>query len=38
MEGSGRGLILRHFSVIYLEGLRKSTKHIGQDGRSSGGD
>jgi hypothetical protein len=26
MEGNSRGVILRHFPSIYLEGLRKTTK------------
>jgi hypothetical protein len=31
MEGSGRGLILRYYPCICLEGLRKATKILSQD-------
>jgi hypothetical protein len=33
LEGSGRGLILRYYPGIRLEGLRKTTKSFGQDSR-----
>jgi hypothetical protein len=33
-EGSGRGLISRHYPRIYLEGLKKTTKSLSQDTRS----
>jgi hypothetical protein len=28
VEGSGRGLILRHYPVIHLEGLRKTKNDL----------
>jgi hypothetical protein len=28
VEGSDHGLILRYYPVIYLEGLRKTTKNL----------
>jgi hypothetical protein len=34
LEGSGRGLILRHYPVIRLEGPKKKTKDLGQYSRS----
>jgi hypothetical protein len=34
LVGSGRGLILRYYPGIRLEGLRKFTKLLGQDSRS----
>jgi hypothetical protein len=37
-EGSGRDLILRYYSDIRLEGLRKTTQDLGQDFRSPGRD
>jgi hypothetical protein len=33
VEGSGRGLILRHFLGMLLEGLRETTKNLSQDCR-----
>jgi hypothetical protein len=33
MTGSGRGLVLRYFPGIYLEGLKKYTKILNQDER-----
>jgi hypothetical protein len=36
LEGSGRGLILRHYPGIHLEGLRKAMKIRSQDSRSPG--
>jgi hypothetical protein len=38
MEGSGRGLILRYYPGIRLEGLRKTTKKLSQDSQSPGRD
>jgi hypothetical protein len=38
VEGSGRGLIPRYYSSIYVEGLRKTTKNHNQDSRSPGQD
>jgi hypothetical protein len=38
MEGSGRGLILRHYPGMCLDGLRKTKKNVGQDSRSPGRD
>jgi hypothetical protein len=35
LEGSGRILILRYYTGIRLEGLRKSTRILSQDSRSS---
>jgi hypothetical protein len=37
-EGGGRGLILRYYPSIRLEGLRKITKSLSQDSRSPGRD
>jgi hypothetical protein len=31
LEGIGRGLILRHYSGIYLQGLKKITNTLSQD-------
>jgi hypothetical protein len=36
MEGSGRGIILRFYSAISLEGLGKPTKNLSHDSRSPG--
>jgi hypothetical protein len=36
LEESGRGLILRYYTGISLEGLRKTTKSLSQDSRSPG--
>jgi hypothetical protein len=33
LEGSGRGLILKYYSGIRVEGLRKTTKDLSQDSR-----
>jgi hypothetical protein len=38
MEGNGRGLILRYYSDILLEGLSKTTKTLSQDSRISDRD
>jgi hypothetical protein len=38
LEGSGRVLFLRYYPDICIEGLRKPTKNISQDSRSSGRD
>jgi hypothetical protein len=38
LEGSGCGLILRHYPGIRLDGLRKTHKHLSQDSRSTGLD
>jgi hypothetical protein len=38
MKGSGRGLILRYYPGICLEGLRETTENLSQDSRSSGRD
>jgi hypothetical protein len=38
VEESGRGLILRKFSGIRLEGMREATKILSQDARSPGQD
>jgi hypothetical protein len=35
MEGSGRGLILRHNPDIRFDGLSKTTKNLNQDSRYS---
>jgi hypothetical protein len=35
MKGSGRGLILRYYPGICLEGLREITENLSQDSRSS---
>jgi hypothetical protein len=32
VKGSGRGLILRHYSSIFLEGLNKTTNTVRIDG------
>jgi hypothetical protein len=34
--GSGRGLIVRYYPGIRLEGLRKMTKNLNQNSRSPG--
>jgi hypothetical protein len=34
VEGSGGGLILRHYPRIWLKGLRKTTKTLSQDSRA----
>jgi hypothetical protein len=36
LAGSSRGLILRYYPGIHLEGLRKTTKNLNQGGRSPG--
>jgi hypothetical protein len=36
LVGRGRGLILRYYPGIRLEGPRKTTKNLNQDSRSSG--
>jgi hypothetical protein len=36
--GSGRGPILKYYPGICLEGLRKTSKDIGQDSRCPGSD
>jgi hypothetical protein len=36
IQGSGRGLILRFYPSICLEGMRKTTKNLSQDIRSPG--
>jgi hypothetical protein len=36
LEGNGRDLILRYYRGIGLEGVRKATKALGQDSRSTG--
>jgi hypothetical protein len=36
LAGSGRGLILRYYPGICLEGLRRTTKDLNQDSRSPG--
>jgi hypothetical protein len=33
LEGGGRGIILRYYPSIRLEGLRKTTRHLSQDSR-----
>jgi hypothetical protein len=38
MEGSNRGLLLKYYPGIRLEGLRKTTKNLSQDSRYPGGD
>jgi hypothetical protein len=38
LEESGRGLIIRFYLGIHLEGLRKTTKNLGHDSRSRGRD
>jgi hypothetical protein len=38
LVGSGRGLILRHYPSICLEGLSQTTKNLSQDSRSPGRD
>jgi hypothetical protein len=38
VEGSGRGLILKYYSGICLEGLTKTTKYLSQYSRSLGRD
>jgi hypothetical protein len=38
VEGSGRGLILRYYSGMHLEGLRKTMKAVSQDSRCLGQD
>jgi hypothetical protein len=38
LEGSCRGIILRYYFNIYLQGLRKITKNLSQDSRSPGRD
>jgi hypothetical protein len=38
VEESGRGLILRYYTGIRLEGLKKTTKPLRQDSRSPGRD
>jgi hypothetical protein len=38
LEGSGSGLILRHYPGIHLKALRKITKNLSQDSRSPGRD
>jgi hypothetical protein len=38
LVGSGRGLILRYYPDIRLEGLRKTTKHLSQDSQSPSRD
>jgi hypothetical protein len=35
LVGSGRGLILRYYPGIRMEGLRKTTKNLTQDSRSA---
>jgi hypothetical protein len=34
--GSGRGLILRYYPGISLQGLKKTTNYLDQDSRSPG--
>jgi hypothetical protein len=36
--GSGRGLIIRYYPGVCLEGLKKTTKSLSQDSRSLGRD
>jgi hypothetical protein len=36
VEGSSRGLILRYYPEIYLQGLKKTTKTLSQDSRYTG--
>jgi hypothetical protein len=36
LKGSGRGLIIRYYPGIRVEGLRKTTKNLSQDSRSPG--
>jgi hypothetical protein len=36
LEENGRGLILRYYPNIHLEGLRKTTKNLSQDSWSPG--
>jgi hypothetical protein len=38
LQESGRGLIIRFYLRIRLEGLRKTTKNLGHDSRSRGRD
>jgi hypothetical protein len=38
VEGTGHGIILRYYSSICLEELRKATKHFSQDIWSLGQD
>jgi hypothetical protein len=38
VDGNGRGLILRYYLGIRLEGLKKATKILSQDRRSLGRD
>jgi hypothetical protein len=38
VEGTGRGLILRFFSGIRVDELRKTTKNLSQNGQSPGRD
>jgi hypothetical protein len=38
LEGIGRGLILRHYSGIYLQGLKKITNTLSQDSLFPGRD
>jgi hypothetical protein len=32
LEGSGRGIVLRHYPDSLLEGLGKTTRNLSQDG------
>jgi hypothetical protein len=36
LQGSGRGLILRYYPGIRMEGMRKTSKLLGQGSRSPG--
>jgi hypothetical protein len=36
LVGSGRGIILRYYPSIRLEGLRKATENVSKDSRSPG--
>jgi hypothetical protein len=38
LDGNGRGLILKYYLGIYLEGLRKTAKNLSQVSRSPGRD
>jgi hypothetical protein len=38
LEGSGGGLILRHYAVTCLKGLRRTTKNLSQYHRTPGRD
>jgi len=38
LEGCGCGLILRDYSGLHVEGMRKTTKNLSHDSRSLGQD